>query len=84
MINNTSAILAVIIAERVEAQYATNEFETIFTAIEEIMQNQINDKEQSDEILQDVRNHIHHLNEMTYLNAFKDAYQLFLQLGKTN
>lgn len=84
MINNTSAILAVIIAERVEAQYATNEFETTFTAIEEIMQNQINDKEQGDEIIQDIRNHIHHLNEMTYLNAFKDAYQLFLQLGRTN
>ena len=84
MINNTSAILAIIIAERVEAQYATNEFVTTFTAIEEIMQNQINDKDQGDEIIQDVRNHIHHLNEMTYLNAFKDAYQFFLELKRIN
>lgn len=84
MINNASATLAIIIAERVEAQYATNEFEVTFATIEDLMKKHLSISEQSIEVIEEVRNQIHHLNEMTYLNAFRDAYQLFLELGRTN
>lgn len=81
MIDNTSVILAIIIAERLAAQYETEDCKANFAAIEKILEKHINDNEY-DEVVQEVRNHIHHLNEMTYLSAFKDAYQLFLQLGR--
>ncbi|MEK4701294.1 hypothetical protein ACTHOQ_18445 [Solibacillus silvestris] len=84
MVDNTSVILAILIAERLDAQYETDECKAIFKSIEELLQNQTNDNEQSIESVRAIQNYIHQLNEMTYLNAFKDAYQLFSQLGRTN
>lgn len=84
MVDNTSVILAILIAERLDAQYETDECKAIFKSIEELLQNQTNDNEQSIESVRAIKNYIHQLNEITYLNAFRDAYQLFINLSRNN